>query len=129
MATSQHFNYDHPNSAIRRRHGFHSGGGTALDVATRFASFQKSKIVAVHATVVVAGTGTGLINSFVVRNVGTALGTLILGTSVVGTKTSLVLNTSVASMYELNVIQGTDVVGIIAGEIEYKVDWDALQTD
>jgi hypothetical protein len=118
--------YDSPNAQIRREAPF---GGVALasaGVISRFMTFQKGRLNALHIQVRVKGTADGA--SFTTRQGTTVLNTYTVGTGSIGLSTSIALSTTYASLQEFNVLNGADLTLQLAGVWEYSADWDATQS-
>lgn len=122
--------YANSNCAIRRECPMETVAGAAA-VSAKFSVFQKSKLVAVHAVVSVAGTSAGAGNSLVITHGTTAIGTFTLGTSTAGASFSLTgtnLNRTLASFDRVTATNGTDATGRAIVIYEYQVLPDATQS-
>lgn len=120
--------YSDANHSFRREHCSSAiAGGGATTEYTKFRSFQKMKLIKVHAAVITAGTVGG--HGFDVYSGTTSVGTIPLGTGVAGvTASSGLLNVSVASLAQVSVKSLADATGAAQIVYEYVVDYDANQS-
>lgn len=120
--------YDKPNATIRREDCFLTVAGAAA-VGARFATYQKKRLKAVHATVVTAGTSNSPGHALTIKNGTTSIGLLALGTQTAGSIVSATgLDNAVASMALLSVTNGTDATGVALVTYEYHMEHDASQS-
>ena len=114
--------YDSPNAVVRREHFSTTTAGNGA--INRFRSFQKAKLLAVHAIALVAGTTAG--HTLTIKHGTTSIGLITLTTSAAG---SVVSNTTVdatlASLDEVSLTNGTDATGTANVIYEYQVLQDA----
>lgn len=118
--------YDNPNATVRREANAQerAGGGATTEYA-KFFQFQKTKLVAAHALVTVAGTNAG--HGLDVYNGTTSVGTIALGTSAAGsTASSGALNSAVAALGAVSVKTLVDATGVAIVNYEYEVEPDAV---
>lgn len=118
--------YDHPN-AIVRRYASARGVATANGTNAPLMVPGKSKLIAVHAHVAVAGTNVAN-HAYTIRNGTTSIGAIAPGTSAVGAILVSTVNTVLAANAILNCLKGTDATGIVDFTYEYEVLPDAVLT-
>ena len=81
--------YDHPHFTVRREFG---GRGVVTSAATNVALpvYSKTRLVAAHAVVAVAGTSTAANNSLYEVRIGTdSVGAITIGTQAAGVTSSI----------------------------------------
>lgn len=116
--------YDDPNTIIRREDTQTITGAAAR---AGFVSYQDRSLKALHAYVMVAGTGTNL--RLEVMNGTSSLGVIALSTEGIGTTSSFALSgTQLGTLGLLSVLNKTDATGVVALSLEYEVDKDADRT-
>lgn len=115
--------YDAPNTIIRREETQHIVGASAR---RGFMGYQARSAKALHAKVIVAGTGTDLRLEY--TNGTASLGVIALSTSAVGTTSSVTLGTALGSLQHVEVINKSDATGQVLLTLEYEVDRDADPT-
>lgn len=127
MALTKSMAYDHPAYTVP---GFIGGAAAAgaSSAPVRFAAYTALVAKSVTVTPIIAGTGTGNCTVTVTKIAagGTAITTLaqlVVGTSVAGLTTNVVLSTSPNSTYgagDVLVVQnGADATSVLAVGIEY----------
>lgn len=118
--------YSEGNSSVRREAAFITTAGATTEGA-KFRSFQKMKLVKVHAAVITAGTATTM--GFDVYHGTTSIGTIALSTSTAGvTASSALLNRAVGSLEQVSVKSLADATGVGHIVYEYQVDHDSTQS-
>ncbi len=118
--------YADANATVRREADRITVAGATTEGA-KFRSFQKAKLVKVHAAVITAGTAAG--HGYNVFQGTTSVGAIALGTSAAGVvASSAELNLDIASMEQVSVKSLADTVGVAHIVYEYEVQHDALQS-
>lgn len=118
--------YSDANSTVRREVDRITVAGATTEGA-KFRAFQKTKLKAVHAAVITAGTAAG--HGYDVYHGTTSIGTIALGTSAAGVAaSSAVLNREIGSMEQVSVKSLADIVGVAHVVYEFEVQHDAVQS-
>lgn len=115
--------YDHPNFTIRREYTAPTVAGAGV-VSARFATFQRIKVKALHAVVLIAGTATN--NGLTVMHGTKTLAVVVIGTTPVGGHVTALVQESVEEFGVLNCTNGADTQCVCQVIYEYEVKQDTL---
>lgn len=117
--------YCDPNYNITRDH-CSIAGGAATTAYAKFISFAATRLKAIHAKVVTAGTATThALNAYI----GTAsVGAIALSTSTAGVTATLLLDEPVPSLETVEVRTGADATGVAIVTYEYEYQNGAAVT-
>jgi len=119
--------YDSPNAQFTREYFAGEAGGAGTTEYCKFRSFQKGRVTAVHFAVTTAGTATA--HKFDIYHGTTSIGSTTLGTNTAGyTVSNTTIDEAVASLDQVSVKSGADIVGKAHVIFEYRVDHDASQS-
>jgi len=119
--------YDHANAVVRRETVIPQRTGIASATHTKFRTFQKMKLIAVHDIVTTAGTNTAAGDDIYVGT--TSVGALTQGTDAANSLHSVTLNQDVDASSYIDIRgKANSATKVVSYTFEWQVYPEAVQT-